>query len=71
MKLHYFAQEKADDDDSMLKMCISQGYVPPTCLLAGQLVWGLINESKDPCQGCTGSREKCKGRPDKSGFNRP
>ncbi len=63
MKVHYFDQEKADSDDLKLKMCIGQGYVPPTCLLVGAVVWGLVNKSKDPCKGCEGPRDKCGGRP--------
>ncbi len=66
IKLHYFDDEGADPSDILLNMCIQQGYVPPTCLLNGQIVWGLINESKDPCAGCNGPREKCKGRPKKN-----
>jgi len=61
MKPHYFTQEKADDDDTMLKMCIQQGYVPSSCLLNGQLVYALINKGQKPCFGCQGPRNKCKG----------
>ncbi len=61
-KMHYFDQDKADATDGMLSMCIQQGYVPPTCLLSGAVVWSTVNEQKDPCDGCTGPREKCKGR---------
>lgn len=43
-------------------MCIQQGYVPLTCLLDGQLVWLMINEGKDPCQGCNHNRSECNGR---------
>lgn len=65
VKPHYFAQEKPDEDDLKLKMCIGQGYIPQGCLLNGDLVWALIMDSKDPCKSCAGPREKCKGRPEK------
>lgn len=61
-QFHYFGQDKADDDDIQLKMAIMQGYVPATCLLGGSIVMGHIYESADPCKGCEGPREKCKGR---------
>ncbi len=64
MKPHYFTQDEADEDDFMLDMCKAQGYVPQTCLLAGDLVWLLINDAKDPCTGCKGPRVKCHGRPE-------
>lgn len=62
MKPHYFEQDKADSDDTMLQLCIKQGYVPKTCLLGGALVFGLVNRGDDPCAGCAGPREKCHGR---------
>jgi len=62
MKPHYFDQEKADEDDLMLQMCITQGYVPPTCLLGGIVVLGATRENNDACIGCQGPRDKCKGR---------
>jgi len=62
MKPHYFEQDNSDVDDFMLFMAKGQGYVPPTCLLGGQVVMGLINKGDDPCKGCGCSREKCKGR---------
>lgn len=43
-------------------MCISQGYVPPTCQLDGQMCWLLIQGGKDPCKGCNYDRSDCKGR---------
>jgi len=61
MKLHYF-QETPDSDDMLLNMAKSQGYVPQSCLLGGQIVMGLVNDGKDPCTGCEGPREKCGGR---------
>jgi len=62
MKLHYFEQKKADEDDMYLKMAINQGYVPETCLLGGMTVMGEMNKGRDPCAGCECPREKCKGR---------
>lgn len=52
MKIHYFEQEKADEDDFFLKMAKSQGYVPETCLLGGQTVMSLVNSRENPCDGC-------------------
>jgi hypothetical protein len=63
MKLHYFDQEKADENDFLLKMTIQQGYVPASCLLAGHVVMRLVTEQGDPCKGCEGPRDKCHGRP--------
>ena|SRR5258708_34908306 len=63
MKLQYFNQKSADRDDIRLKAAIQQGYVPKTCLLGGAVVWSHINEMHDPCEGCNGPRDKCKGRP--------
>lgn len=62
MKSHYFNQEKADTDDGMLQLCITQGYVPGTCLLGGMVIMAEMNSSHDPCAGCAGPREKCHGR---------
>lgn len=62
MKPHYFDQDKPDEDDIPLKMAIHQGYVPETCLLNGIIVWNMIEDSKDPCEGCNCSRDKCNGR---------
>lgn len=61
MKLHYFNQSKADEDDIQLKMAKMQGYVPQTCLLGGIVVMGEINQGNNPCFGCEGPREKCGG----------
>lgn len=62
MKPHYFDQDKPDEDDFLLELCIGQGYVPEGCLLNGQLVLTLTNEQRDPCKGCVCPREKCNGR---------
>lgn len=66
MKPHYFDQEKADAGDFMLGMATMQGYVPMTCLLGGPVVMGEVNAGRDPCAGCEGPRDKCKGRPKRS-----
>jgi len=66
MKLHYFNQDKADEDDILLRMCKEQGYVPDTCLLGGQTVWGAGLHGKDPCTGCHCDRLKCLGRPERN-----
>ncbi len=65
VKLHYFNQDKADEDDWHLNMAKEQGYVPQTCLISGHIVMGLINVGENPCWGCNGPREKCKGKPKK------
>ena len=62
VKLHYFDQDAADEDDIKLSMAIQQGFVPKTCLLGGDTIMLCMNEGKDPCIGCQGPREKCKGR---------
>lgn len=61
MKVHYFDQEKADDDDILLNMAKGQGYVPQTCLLGGQTVMACVHDNKNPCHGCTCNKSKCKG----------
>ena len=38
--------------DEMLNLCIQQGYVPPECTLTGMIVFGLVQEGKNPCIGC-------------------
>lgn len=63
MKLHYFEQESADEDDIKLQMAKNQGYVPQTCLLGGIVIFHEMNSGKDPCAGCNGPRKKCGGRP--------
>lgn len=49
--------------DMFRDMCIHQEYVPATCILPGQIAWGLVNKGEDPCTGCNGDRSVCKGRP--------
>ncbi len=55
-------KEKADPNDIFLRMSIDSGYVPKGCLLNGQLVFGLVKDGKDPCEGCHCERDKCGGR---------
>lgn len=62
IKFHYFDQSEAPLKDIQLKMAKDQGYVPRNCLLAGNIVMGIIMKSGDPCKGCEGPREKCNGR---------
>lgn len=64
MKLHYFDQEHADQDDTLLKGCIEFGYVPATCLLGGMTAAYEVQAGRDPCAGCHCDRAKCKGRPE-------
>ena len=61
-KFHYFDQKTAPDTDALLGMAKMQGYVPNQCLLAGFVVMSEINLAKDPCAGCNGPRDVCKGR---------
>lgn len=62
MKLHYFEQETADRDDTLLQLCIKQGYVPNTCLLGGMVIWDEVNKGKNVCAGCEAPRDKCHGQ---------
>lgn len=63
MKIQYFDQDAADEDDFILKSAIQQGYVPKTCLLGGSLLMIIVNQGQDPCVGCNCNRSKCFGRP--------
>ncbi|HEC66826.1 MAG TPA: hypothetical protein ENI23_16245 [bacterium] len=63
MNLHYFDNPEAAETDTMLKIVIRQGYVPPKCLLGGLIVLSLINEGKDPRAECNSDRSICRGRP--------
>ncbi len=65
MKVHYFEEETADAGDMQLGMAKMQGYVPQACLLGGMTVMSEVTDGHDPCAGCQGPREKCKGRPAK------
>lgn len=62
MKTHYFEEETTPNDDHLLAMAKQQGYVPPSCLLGGETVMGLVNSGFDPCNGCSCERYKCGGR---------
>ena len=55
-----------NERDIMRELCIKQGYVPSTCKLPGQLVFALVNEQGDPCNGCNENRAVCKGRKSKA-----
>lgn len=54
----------------MLKICVRQGYVPADCKMDGMLVWLLINEGRNPCDGCNANcahricsvKDKCTDR---------
>lgn len=62
MKTHYFDQDEADADDHLLGMAKMQGYVPKSCLLGGPTVMAEVGNGSNPCAGCEGPREKCKGK---------
>ena len=53
---------KKQKKDTMLDICVEQGYVPETCQLDGQLVYMLTKENGDACKGCNIDRAVCKGR---------
>ena len=38
--------------NEMLKLCINQGYVPSDCKLDRMLVFLLVGDGKNPCDGC-------------------
>lgn len=61
-KPHYFDSPDAAGSDTLLKLAISQGYVPKKCLLGGIVVMSEINKGNDPCGGCECNRGKCGGR---------
>jgi len=61
--LCYFDRDEAPSSDMLLGMSKMQGYVPDTCLLGGATVWNEVKQGRNPCAGCNGPREKCKGRP--------
>lgn len=62
IKPHYFDDDVAPQGDIHLQMAIHQGYVPATCLLGGFVVMAEVKEGRDPCDGCGGPRERCRGR---------
>lgn len=63
MKVHYFEQEKPDEDDFLLQMAKGQGYVTANCLLGGMAAMAEVSTGKSPRWGCSGPREKCGGQP--------
>lgn len=38
--------------DALLKVAKNRGYVKAQCSLPGGIVMALINEDKNPCEGC-------------------
>lgn len=71
MKLHYFNQALADEDDHILREMIALSAVPERCLLGGVAVRAQVRIGQDPCASCEGpaerngeeGRERCGGRP--------
>lgn len=63
MEENHFNNPAGATSDTMLRLCVQQSYVPPACLLGGQIVLGLVNAGKNPCSGCRGPRHVCGGRP--------
>lgn len=61
-KPHYFDNASEAQHDMLLGMAKRQGYVPKGCLLGGNVVMGLVTRGDDPCVGCQGPRDVCKGR---------
>ena len=39
-------------EKELLDRCIKKGLVPSECVLDGELVYCLVREGKDPCDGC-------------------
>ena len=65
MKLHYFRQQRPDDDDVALREMMYLGVVPETCLLGGSIAKALWLRDEVPCHRCQGPRPICKGSPAK------
>lgn len=65
MKPNYFDESFADPNDGQLIMAKMQGYVPRDCLLGGVVVWSEVDAGRNPCDGCSGPREKCDGKQQK------
>jgi hypothetical protein len=61
LKLHYFAQASADQDDDKLRAAIELKVVPPTCLLGGEVIQSFLFARAKPCDACNGPRKKCHG----------
>lgn len=66
MKPHYFEQDTPDTDDIKLGMAKMQGYVPQTCLLNGMTIMNEVNNGRNPCMGCEGPIDICKGKTKKT-----
>ena len=67
MKLHYFDQDEADVDDTLLSLAKKQGYVPSRCLLGGAVVMAETYAGHSACWSCNGPRIKCGGLLKKQG----
>lgn len=65
-RAHYFDLLTASPLDIQLKMAIGQGYVPATCLIGGSVAMSEVTAGRDPCSGCDGPRDRCRGRPKRS-----
>ena len=64
MKLDYFKQPAADEDDALLVRLKSAMVVPAGCLLGGQIVESWHAQRIDPCSRCAcPERRRCGGRP--------
>lgn len=64
MKLHYFYQLVADQDDVKLAEAIASGVVPAGCLLGGQVIVAFRHVDRKPCDGCLApalTRTRCGG----------
>lgn len=74
MKLEYFKQRAADEDDHILREMIALSMVPERCLLGGVAVRAQVRIGQDPCLSCEGpedrdgeeGRARCGGRPKES-----
>jgi hypothetical protein len=63
IKIHYFHQLLADDDDVALRELAYLGAVPESCLLGGAVARALWLRDLVPCDHCRGPRERCHGTP--------
>jgi hypothetical protein len=61
--MHYLNDTDRAATDDLLQICIGQGYVPRTCMMAGFIVWVETRRGVDPCGGCNVPRDRCGGRP--------
>ena len=58
---NYLEQGRADADDRLLRTAITQGVVPPGCLIGGAVVMGMKTAGTDPCSACETDRDVCGG----------